>query len=72
MAAKYWQDPEHFNYEVGNRMLADMFDKSGNKPEFGHRLGSSNIEADYGDFLRRRSEYLKHHPEFNADLLKLQ
>jgi hypothetical protein len=69
-AAKYWQDPEHFNYEMGNRMLADMFDKTGNKPEFGHRLSSSNIEADYRNFLRGRSEYLKHHPEFNVDLLK--
>ena len=70
-AATYWQDPEHFNYEMGNRMLADMFDKTRNKPEFGHRLGSSSIKADYRDFLRERSDYLKHHPEFHTDLNKL-
>ena len=71
-AAKYWQDPEHFNYEMGNRMLADMFDNTDNKPELGQRLRSSNIESDYRNFLQGRSEYQQHHPEFNAELLKLQ
>jgi hypothetical protein len=71
-AAKYWQDPEHFNFEMGNRMLADMFDADDNKPELGHRLSSSNIESDYRNFLQGRSEYLQHHAEFHANLLKLQ
>ena len=70
-AAKYWQDPEHFNFEMGNMMLADMFDKTRNKPEFGHRISSSSIEADYRDFLQMRSDYLQHHPEFHAELNKL-
>ncbi len=70
-AAKYWQDPEHFNYEMGNRMLAEMFDKTRNKPEFGHRLSSNSIEADYRDFLQGRSDYLQLHPEFHAGLNKL-
>ena len=70
-AAKYWQDPEHFNFEMGNMMLADMFDKTRNKPEFGHRLNSSSIEADYRDFLRERAEYLQQHPKFHTDLNKI-
>ena len=70
-AAKYWQDPEHFNFEMGNRMLADMFDKTHNKPELGHRFSSNSIEADYRDFLQGRSDYLQQHTEFHADLNKL-
>ena len=70
-AAKYWQDPEHFNFEMGDMMLADMFDKTRNQPAFGHRLSSSSIEADYRDFLQERAEYLQHHPEFQANLQKL-
>ena len=31
--AKYWQDSRHFNFEVGDMMLADMFNKTRNKPE---------------------------------------
>lgn len=69
--AKYWQDSRHFNFEMGNLMLADMFDKTRNKPKFGHRLSSSSIEADYRDFLRERAEYLQHHPEFRDNMQKL-
>lgn len=71
MTAKYWQDPEHFNFEMGNMMLADMFDKTRNKPELGHRLNSNSIEADYREFLQKRTEYLQRHPEFQANLQKL-
>lgn len=70
-AAKYWQDPEHFNFEVGNMMLADMFDKTRNHSGFSHRLSSHHIAEDYRDFLRERAEYLQQHPEFHANLQKL-
>jgi hypothetical protein len=71
-SAKYWQDSRHFNFEVGDMMLADMFNGTRNKPEFGRPLVSGNIEADYEVLLQERAEYLQHHPEFHADLQKLQ
>ena len=72
MTAKYWQDSRHFNFEVGDMMLADMFSETGNKPEFGRPLVSSSIEADYRDLLKERAEYLEQHPEFFAELKKIQ
>lgn len=70
-AAMYWQDPEHFNFEMGNMMLANMFDKAPNQPVFGHRFSSNSIDADYRNFLLQRSEYLQSHPEFKANMKKL-
>ena len=70
--AKYWQDSMHFNFEVGDMMLEDMFNKTRNKPKLGRPLVSSSIEADFQDFLRGRAEHLQHHPEFLANLQKLE
>ncbi|MGR9000461.1 MAG: hypothetical protein ACU88J_15640 [Gammaproteobacteria bacterium] len=70
--AKYWQDSMHFNFEMGDMMLADMFNKEHDKPKLGHLLASSSIEADFKDFLQERTEYLRHHPEFLANLKKLE
>ena len=72
MTAKYWQDSRHFNFEVGDMMLADMFSETGYKPEFGRPLVSSSIEADYRDLLKERAEYLQQHPEFFTELKKIQ
>lgn len=69
--AKYWQDPEHFNFEMGDLMLSDMFGETLNKPKFGHSLTAGSNEADYREFFQERLEYLQHHPEFQADLQKL-
>ena len=71
-SAKYWQDSRHFNFEVGDMMLADMFNEMRTKPKFGRPITTNSIEADFRDFLRGRSEYLQHHPEFHADLQKIQ
>jgi hypothetical protein len=70
--AKYWQDSRHFNFEMGDMMLADMFSETGKKPEFGRPLISSNIESDYQDLLKGRAEYLQQHPEFFAKLKEIQ
>lgn len=70
-AITYWQDPEHFNFEMGNLMLTDMFNKTGNKPTLGHLITSKNIDDDYQRFLHNRMEYLQQHPEFQANLQKL-
>jgi len=65
---KYWQDPTHFNFEMGNLMLEDVFDPARSKPVLGKRLTSGHIEIDYQEFLKGRTEYLQLHPEFQADL----
>ncbi|MFZ2171323.1 MAG: hypothetical protein WAW61_17005 [Methylococcaceae bacterium] len=70
--AKYWQDSMHFNFEMGNIMLADMFGGVVNQPKLAHPITTSSIEADFRDFLRERTEYLQHHPEFLANLTKLE
>jgi len=71
-SATYWQDSRHFNFEVGNMMLADMFNETRKKPKFGRPLVSKNIEADYQGFLQERTDYLQNHPEFYAELRKIQ
>lgn len=70
--AKYWQDSMHFNFEMGDMMLADMFGKNPEGPKFGHPITTKNIEADFRDFLQERTEYLQYHPEFHADMQTLQ
>ncbi|MFZ5524130.1 MAG: hypothetical protein ACOY9D_08640 [Pseudomonadota bacterium] len=59
----YWQDAKHFNFEAGNIMLDDMFNKTRSKPVLARPLA-----ADYADFLREREEYLQRHPEFSVNL----
>lgn len=68
---KYWQDPAHFNFEVGDMMMADMFGNTHDKPTLGMPLTSKLVEAGYKRFVQSRAEYLQHHPEFQPDLQKL-
>jgi hypothetical protein len=70
--AKYWQDSRHFNFEMGDMMLAEMFSETGKKPELGRPLISSNIESDYQDLLNGRAEYLQQHPGFFAELKTIE
>lgn len=70
--AKYWQDSMHFNFEAGDMMLADMFNEAADKLKLAHPIASGSIEADFRDYLRGRAEYLRQHPEFHAELEKLQ
>jgi hypothetical protein len=70
--ASYWQDSRHFNYEVGDRMLADMFGENPDGPKFGRPLVFNSIERDYQDLLQERANYLQQHPEFFAELKKIQ
>jgi hypothetical protein len=68
---KYWQDPAHFNYEVGDVMLSDMFGPSFENPKLGRRLIFNNFDADFQNYLSGRANYLLQHPEFQANLKKL-
>lgn len=69
--ATYWQDSAHFNFEMGNLMLADMFNDTGNKPKLGRLITFKHIDEDYQDFLHERAEYLQRNPEFQTNLQKL-
>jgi hypothetical protein len=70
--AKYWQDSRHFNFEMGDLMMADMFGKNPAESKFGRQITTKNIEADFQDFVQGRFEYLQQHPEFHTELQKLQ
>lgn len=59
----YWQDAKHFNYELGNIFLADMFDKHWGEPRLARQLNS-----DYADFLHERDDYLASHPDFSSQM----
>jgi len=60
-----WQDARHFNFEVGNLMLADMFDQS-RPPTYARPL-----DMKYSDFLNEREAYKLRHPEFKAEMGKV-
>lgn len=62
----YWQDPEHFNSEMGNIMLDEMF---GLKPaQLGMRMSFANISARAEVERKARMAYLAEHPEFLKQL----
>jgi hypothetical protein len=69
--ATYWQDAAHFNFEMGDLMLADMFNETNDKPTLGRLIYFNTLDADYQHFLQQRSAYLQAHPEFQANLQKL-
>ena len=68
-AGVYWQDPAHFNYEMGNIMLNEMFGIK--PPQLGVRLTPSSISLLEIAERAERAEYLDSHPEFLARLQDL-
>lgn len=64
---KYWQDPEHFNFEMGSLMLADMFGTA-SEGAIGRRVGPDGVPAAYRAFLAGRDRYLREHPRFYEEL----
>lgn len=68
-AMRYWQDPEHFNAEVGDLMLRDMF--GGGTPAFGRRLSSDGLDANRARFEAQRRAFLAANPWFYPELAKL-
>jgi len=70
----YWQDPIHFNPELGNAMLDAMFAASaGSDPVtgFGYRVTSATLGARYQWLSEQRAAYLKAHPETWDTLMRL-
>lgn len=70
--ANNWQDSRHFNFEMGNELLKDMFGESASGPKYGRLVTSEGIETQFQDFLRGRSAHLAHTPSFHAEIRKLQ
>ncbi|HUL40334.1 MAG TPA: hypothetical protein VLV32_00265 [Burkholderiales bacterium] len=65
--AVYWQDPYHFNYELGSFLLADMFgDRAVGR--LGRRILPGNIIDAYNEFLASRAKFLATHPGFYSEL----
>ena len=63
----YWQDPAHFNYEFGARMMAAMFGNA----VFGTQVTPDGVSAAYAALLRRRERYLAEAPWFLDELRAL-
>jgi len=65
----YWQDPRHFNFEMGNIMLNEMF--GFNPAQLGMRISADKIDVRAERERRQRLQYLTEHPEFLTHLTKL-
>jgi hypothetical protein len=64
----FWQDPEHFNHELGARMLATIY---GREQGFGSRVVPDNIDALYRQLLAQRERFLANTDWFYGDLRAL-
>lgn len=67
---KFWQDPEHFNFEMGSIMLDDMFGGPA-YAALGRRVTPGNLDEVYRAFLGNRDRYLAGHPRLYEDLRAL-
>ncbi|MGR8929411.1 MAG: hypothetical protein ACU836_02140 [Gammaproteobacteria bacterium] len=70
-SATYWQDPEHFNFEVGDLMLETIFGNSNSAQRFGHRITYETIDDERQAFMARRRDFLNSHKEFQNKLRSL-
>ena len=68
----YWQDPEHFNFELGARMLAAIYaSEYGREQGFGAKVFPGNIDAIYTQLLAQRERFLVSADWFYGDLRAL-
>lgn len=65
---QYWQDPEHFNHELGARMLATIY---GREQGFGARATVGTVDAMYTQVLAQRAQFVANNPWFYDDLRAL-
>jgi len=69
---KYWQDPQHFNVEVGNMMLADMFGAAGGgRKLLGRHMLPGAQDAARARFDAARRAFIAANPWFYPGLSKL-
>ena len=63
----YWQDPDHFNHEMGALLLADLFGTP-SQQSFGRRLTTANMAEAQRALLASRARFLAAQPAFYDDL----
>jgi hypothetical protein len=69
---KFWQDPQHFNTELGDLMLASMFGAAvPGSPPIGSRVTVRGVEAQRLRFEQERVWYIESHPGFYRGLERL-
>lgn len=69
---KYWQDPLHLNYEIGDMMLEAMFGQpSPGTPVIGERLTAENFDAVKRRFEEGRRAFIEANPWFYPGLRAL-
>jgi hypothetical protein len=71
----YWQDVIHFNTELGDRMLDDLFsagkDAAGSVTGFGYRVDTATLAARYHWLAEQRRAFLRAHPQTWDTLMRL-
>ena len=72
-AMRYWQDPEHFNYEMGDLMLDEMFAEraDGGPHRLGRPVSLRELERRLPAFLQERTRFIESHPWFYEQLRAL-
>jgi hypothetical protein len=69
---KLWQDPQHFNVEVGNLMLAEMFDgPPAGQPVIGQRVVPGALAEAQHRYEAGRRAFIDAHPWFYPGLHRL-
>src|SRR5262249_51384198 len=70
---RYWQDPQHFNYEVGDIMLDEMFGDPNRRQtvSLGRELSTSGAIHRIRAFLSEREQFIRTHPWFYTQLRSL-
>ena len=72
-AMRYWQDPEHFNYEMGNLMLDEIFgqDQRNDPERLGRSLSLRELEQRIPAFWEERTRFIESHAWFYPQLQAL-
>jgi hypothetical protein len=67
---RYWQDPEHFNYEMGNLMLDEIFGQGhgSNHERLGRSLSLRELEQRIPAFWEERTRFIESHAWFYPQL----
>jgi hypothetical protein len=69
---KFWQDPLHLNYEIGDMMFEAMFGKPGSRSStIGYRVTAENVDDLRDRFEARRRTFIGANPWFYPGLLAL-
>jgi hypothetical protein len=69
---RYWQDPRHFNSELGDIVLAQIFGaQEASLPQFGYRVVPGAEATQFERVTRERQAYVAKHAWFLRDLERL-